>query len=96
MRGRTLANAFVIVDEAQNAGPEQLKMLLTRIGAGSQMVVVGDATQVDLPSGARSGLRDAARRLKGVEEVAVIDLDGADVVRRPLVARIIRAYETPS
>ena len=94
MRGRTLANAFVIVDEAQNAGPEQLKMLLTRIGAGSQMVVVGDATQVDLPSGARSGLRDAARRLKGVEEVAVVDLDGADVVRRPLVARIIRAYET--
>ena len=94
MRGRTLANAFVIVDEAQNAGPEQLKMLLTRIGAGSQMVVVGDATQVDLPSGARSGLRDAARRLQGVEEVAVVDLDTADVVRRPLVARIIRAYET--
>jgi len=93
MRGRTLADAFVIADEAQNASPEQMKMLLTRIGVGSTMVVVGDATQIDLPSGARSGLRDAARRLRGVEEVAVIDLDERDVIRRPLVARIVRAYD---
>jgi phosphate starvation-inducible PhoH-like protein len=92
MRGRTLSNAFVILDEAQNATAEQLKMFLTRMGSASRMVVTGDATQVDLPSGARSGLRDAARRLSGVEDVAVVELSEGDVVRHPLVARIIRAY----
>ena len=92
MRGRTLTNAFVILDEAQNATAEQLKMFLTRMGSSSRMVVTGDATQVDLPSGARSGLRDAARRLAGIEDVAVIELGEGDVVRHPLVARIIRAY----
>ena len=92
MRGRTLSNAFVILDEAQNATAEQLKMFLTRMGSSSRMVVTGDATQVDLPSGARSGLRDAARRLAGVEDVATIELGEGDVVRHPLVARIIRAY----
>jgi len=92
MRGRTLSNAFVILDEAQNATAEQLKMFLTRMGSASRMVVAGDATQVDLPSGARSGLRDAARRLSGVEDVATVELGEGDVVRHPLVARIIRAY----
>ena len=92
MRGRTLSDAFVILDEAQNATAEQLKMFLTRMGSSSRMVVTGDATQVDLPSGARSGLRDAARRLAGIEDVAVIELGEGDVVRHPLVARIIRAY----
>jgi phosphate starvation-inducible protein PhoH and related proteins len=93
MRGRTLSNAFVILDEAQNATAEQLKMFLTRLGGASRMVVTGDVTQVDLPAGARSGLRDAARRLGGVEDVATVELSEADVVRHPLVARIIRAYE---
>lgn len=92
MRGRTLNDAFVILDEAQNATADQLKMFLTRLGEGSKMVVNGDATQVDLPSGARSGLRDAARRLEGVDDVGVVELTETDVVRHPLVAKIIRAY----
>lgn len=92
MRGRTLSDAFVILDEAQNATPEQLKMFLTRLGASSKMVVTGDATQVDLPRGASSGLRDAGRRLAGLDDVGVVELDETDVVRHPLVARIIRAY----
>ena len=93
MRGRTLSDAFVILDEAQNATSDQIKMFLTRLGAGSTMVVTGDATQVDLPSGYRSGLRDAANRLSGVEDVGVVELDESDIVRHPLVSRIIRAYQ---
>jgi phosphate starvation-inducible PhoH-like protein len=95
MRGRTLNDAFVILDEAQNASPDQLKMFLTRLGAGSKMVVNGDVTQIDLPSGARSGLRDAAARLGGLEDIAAIELNEGDVVRHPLVASIIRAYRDP-
>ncbi len=91
MRGRTLSEAFVILDEAQNATPAQLKMFFTRLGSGSKMVVVGDVTQVDL-AGAQSGLVDAAARLAHVEDVAVVELDETDVVRHPLVSRIVRAY----
>jgi phosphate starvation-inducible PhoH-like protein len=91
MRGRTLSDAFIILDEAQNATAGQLKMFLTRLGSGSKMVVVGDVTQIDLV-GAPSGLVDAARRLASVEDVAVVELDETDVVRNPLVARIVRAY----
>jgi phosphate starvation-inducible PhoH-like protein len=94
MRGRTLSDAFVILDEAQNATSEQIKMFLTRLGAGSTMVVTGDATQVDLPHGDRSGLRDAANRLAGVEGVGIVELDEGDVVRHPLVTKIIRAYQS--
>jgi phosphate starvation-inducible PhoH-like protein len=94
MRGRTLSDAFVILDEAQNATDDQLKMFLTRLGSGSKMVVTGDVTQIDLPSGQRSGLRAAASRLAGIEEVRVVELDDTDVVRHPLVARIVRAYAT--
>jgi len=92
MRGRTLSDAFVILDEAQNATSDQLKMFLTRLGGGSKMVVTGDATQIDLPAGARSGLVDASRRLSSIEDVGMVELDDTDVVRHPLVARIIRAY----
>jgi phosphate starvation-inducible protein PhoH and related proteins len=95
MRGRTLNDAFVILDEAQNATADQLKMFLTRLGAGSKMIVNGDVTQIDLPSGARSGLRDAARRLGAIDDVTVVELDETDVVRHPLVARIIKAYVDP-
>jgi phosphate starvation-inducible PhoH-like protein len=92
MRGRTLSDAFVILDEAQNATKDQIKMFLTRLGSASKMVVVGDETQIDLPSGERSGLRDAANRLGGLDDVAIIEFDEGDVVRHPLVAKIIRAY----
>ena len=92
MRGRTLSEAFAILDEAQNATGDQLKMFLTRLGAASKMVVIGDETQVDLPIGGRSGLRDAATRLRGIDAVGIVELDERDVVRHPLVARIIRAY----
>jgi phosphate starvation-inducible PhoH-like protein len=92
MRGRTLSDAFVILDEAQNATADQLKMFLTRLGSASKMVVTGDVTQIDLPQGARSGLRDAARRLAHIDDVAVVELDESDVVRHRLVAEIIRAY----
>ena len=93
MRGRTLSDAFVILDEAQNATSDQLKMFLTRLGAGSKMVVNGDVTQIDLPSGSRSGLRDAARRLGAVDDIGAVELTDTDVVRHPLVAQIIRAYD---
>ena len=96
MRGRTLSEAFVILDEAQNATSEQIKMFLTRLGAGSTMVVTGDATQVDLPSGDRSGLRDAANRLSSVDGVGIVELNELDVVRHPLVTQIIRAYSRPA
>ncbi len=91
MRGRTLSDAFVILDEAQNATRGQLKMFLTRLGSGSKMVVVGDVTQIDL-IGATSGLVDAAQRLARVEDVAVVEFAEGDVVRHPLVTRIVRAY----
>lgn len=92
MRGRTLSNAFVIVDEAQNTTAVQMKMLLTRLGEGSCMVINGDLTQVDLPRGVRSGLRDALDTLKGVEGIGVQAFDNRDVVRHGLVARIVEAY----
>jgi phosphate starvation-inducible PhoH-like protein len=92
MRGRTLANAFVILDEAQNTSPTQMKMFLTRLGEGSRMAITGDTSQVDLPSGTKSGLIDALEVLGGVEGVAKIRFTAADVVRHPLVTRIVRAY----
>ncbi len=93
MRGRTLSDAFVILDEAQNATREQMKMFLTRLGDGSKMVVTGDLTQTDLPDGKTSGLKHAVRILEGVEDIAVCRLTEKDVVRHPLVSRIVRAYE---
>lgn len=93
MRGRTLSNAFVILDEAQNATVMQMKMFLTRMGLGSRMVVTGDPTQNDLERGRMSGLMDAVRRLRGFEGVGVVDFTGKDIVRHPLVAQIVRAYE---
>jgi len=92
MRGRTLANAFVILDEAQNTTPVQMKMFLTRLGNHARMVVTGDLSQVDLPRGVRSGLEDAMEVLQGVEGVSFTQFTDADVVRHPLVARIVRAY----
>jgi len=93
MRGRTLANAFIILDEAQNTTPAQMKMFLTRLGENSRMVVTGDPTQVDLPSGAVSGLADAVGTLGGIPSVARVDFDRTDVVRHPLVTQIVEAYE---
>lgn len=93
MRGRTLTNAFVIVDEAQNTTPAQLKMVLTRLGFGSKMIVTGDVTQTDLPNHQKSGLQVAQTILKDVEGVAFCYLNQADVVRHPLVQRIVEAYE---
>ncbi|MBS4176294.1 PhoH family protein [Lederbergia citrea] len=93
MRGRTLDDAFVILDEAQNTTQAQMKMFLTRLGFGSKMVITGDSTQVDLPKGARSGLMAAEIILNGVSGVSFIHLNQSDVVRHPLVARIIEAYE---
>jgi phosphate starvation-inducible PhoH-like protein len=92
MRGRTLSNAFVILDEAQNTSAMQMKMFLTRIGEGSKMVITGDATQIDLHPEETSGLIDAQRRLKDVDSIKFIEFDETDVVRHPLVAKIIRAY----
>jgi phosphate starvation-inducible PhoH-like protein len=93
MRGRTLSDAFVILDEAQNATHEQLKMFLTRIGANSKMVVNGDDTQIDLPRGMRSGIHDVERLFAEVDDVRVVRLDETDVVRHPLVGRIVAAYD---
>ncbi|MDQ0158661.1 PhoH family protein [Alkalibacillus salilacus] len=93
MRGRTLDDAFVILDEAQNTTPEQIKMFLTRLGFGSKMVVTGDITQIDLPKGVQSGLRVTEGKLSGVKGISFNYLKGADVVRHPLVQRIIDAYE---
>lgn len=93
MRGRTLGDAFVILDEAQNATPMQMKMFLTRLGGHSRMVVTGDLSQVDLPSGARSGLSEALDILTGVEGIGVVRFSERDVVRHPLVARIVSAYD---
>ncbi|MDX5349953.1 MAG: PhoH family protein [Paracoccaceae bacterium] len=93
MRGRTLSNAFIVLDEAQNATTMQMKMFLTRLGEGSRMVITGDRTQVDLPRGTASGLADAERILKGVKGVSFNYFTSKDVVRHPLVGRIIEAYE---
>lgn len=93
MRGRTLSDSFIILDEAQNATREQMKMFLTRMGDGSKVVVTGDKSQVDLPDGKRSGLIHAAALLDGVEGISVINLTDKDVVRNPIVMRIVRAYE---
>ena len=93
MRGRTLANAFVVLDEAQNATTMQMKMFLTRLGEGSRMVITGDRTQVDLPRGTNSGLMDAERILDGVKGISFNYFTAKDVVRHPLVARIIEAYD---
>ena len=93
MRGRTLNNAFVILDEAQNTTPEQMKMFLTRIGFGAKAVVTGDVSQIDLPKGQLSGLIDAERVLKRVKGIAITRFTTADVVRHPLVARIVDAYD---
>jgi phosphate starvation-inducible PhoH-like protein len=93
MRGRTLSNAFVVLDEAQNSTTMQMKMFLTRLGEGSRMVITGDRTQVDLPRGTASGLQDAERILKGVKGVTFNYFTSKDVVRHPLVARVIEAYE---
>src|SRR5690606_35068118 len=93
MRGRTLNHAFVILDEAQNTTPEPMKMFLTRIGFGTRAVVTGDVSQIDLPRGARSGLIEADRILRRVKGVAFTRFDASDVVRHPLVARIVEAYE---
>ena len=93
MRGRTLANAFVILDEAQNTTSMQMKMFLTRIGEGSKMIVTGDPTQIDLPPGMKSGLEEAVALLDGVSGIEAVRFTGADVVRRDLVAKIVAAYE---
>ena len=93
MRGRTLNNAFVILDEAQNTTPEQMKMFLTRIGFGAKAVITGDVSQIDLPKGTASGLIDAERVLRRVRGIAISHFGSQDVVRHPLVARIIDAYD---
>ncbi|MGB4864953.1 MAG: PhoH family protein [Hyphomicrobium sp.] len=93
MRGRTLANAFVILDEAQNTSSMQMKMFLTRLGEGSKMVITGDPTQIDLPPGMKSGLEEAVHLLDGVEGISAVRFNVADVVRRDLVAKIVSAYD---
>lgn len=94
MRGRTLNDAFIILDEAQNTTPEQMKMFLTRLGFGSKMIITGDVTQVDLPNGANSGLRMIRNILEGVEDIEFMDLTAEDVVRHKLIGDIVKAYET--
>ncbi len=93
MRGRTLDNSFIVLDEAQNTTPEQMKMFLTRLGYGSKAVITGDITQIDLPKGKNSGLIEATNILGSVEGVSINKLTNKDVVRHPLVQRIINAYE---
>jgi len=93
MRGRTLDNAYIVLDEAQNTTPEQMKMFLTRIGYGSKAVITGDLTQIDLAEGKRSGLLEATKILSGIEGIGMITLTNKDVVRHPLVQKIILAYE---
>ncbi len=93
MRGRTLSNAVVILDEAQNTTPSQMKMFLTRLGENSRMVVTGDPTQTDLPPGMPSGLSDAVAKLEGVPGIGIVRFDQGDIVRHPLVTEIIHAYE---
>ena len=94
MRGRTLSNAYVILDEAQNTTKEQIKMFLTRLGENSKMVITGDLTQIDLPKGLTSGLKHAIKILKDIDDIGIIKLNERDVVRHPLVQKIVKAYET--
>ena len=93
MRGRTLDDSFIILDEAQNTTQEQMKMFLTRLGFNSKAVVTGDITQIDLPGDKRSGLKQAVKILKGIDDIAISNLSGKDVVRHRLVQEIIKAYE---
>ena len=93
MRGRTLDNSFIILDEAQNTTKEQMKMFLTRIGFNSKAVITGDITQIDLPNGKVSGLKDAIRVIKNIEDISIFNLSEKDVVRHPLIQKIIKAYE---
>jgi phosphate starvation-inducible PhoH-like protein len=95
MRGRTLSNAFVILDEAQNTTSMQMKMFLTRIGEGSKMVVTGDPSQIDLPFGTKSGLVEAVDLLADVDDISIVRFAAEDIVRRDLVAKIVDAYEKP-
>jgi phosphate starvation-inducible PhoH-like protein len=93
MRGRTLSDAVVILDEAQNTTPAQIRMFLTRMGWNTKMIITGDMTQVDLPKEHLSGLREAIRILKGVEGISLVELNKKDIVRHKLVTRIVNAYE---
>lgn len=93
MRGRTLDDSFIILDEAQNTTPEQMKMFLTRIGFGSKAVITGDVTQIDLPGGVRSGLKEAMKVLEHIDDIKIMKFTDLDVVRHPLVRKIIKAYE---
>ena len=93
MRGRTLNDSFIILDEAQNTTSEQMKMFLTRMGMGSKMVITGDVTQIDLPTGTKSGLVEALEVLKNVDDIGIVRLSHRDVVRHELVQAIVRAYE---
>jgi len=94
MRGRTLSDAVVILDEAQNTTVQQLKMFLTRLGFGSKMIVTGDMTQIDLAANQKSGLRDALDRFREIKGISIIRFNEKDIVRHPLVGRIVKAYET--
>ena len=96
MRGRTLKDSFIVLDEGQNASPSQMKMFLTRLGIGSRMVVTGDITQIDLPKGFRSGLVEASEVLSNMEEIDFIKFNDVDIVRHSLVRKIARAYEINS
>ena len=93
MRGRTLSEAFIILDEAQNTTPEQIKMFLTRIGYGSTVVVTGDITQIDLPGHTESGLKLVMKILKGIDSISFTQFKNTDVVRHPIVQKIVSAYE---
>jgi len=93
MRGRTLSDAVVILDEAQNTTPQQIRMFLTRMGWNTKMIITGDMTQIDLPRSQKSGLVEALHILKGVEGIGVVELDRKDIVRHKLVTRIVNAYE---
>ena len=93
MRGRTLSDSVIILDEAQNTTEVQMKMFLTRLGSNSRMIVTGDLSQIDLPKGVPSGLQDAINTLQGVRDIGFINFSERDVVRHPLVSRIVRAYE---
>jgi phosphate starvation-inducible PhoH-like protein len=93
MRGRTLDNSFIVLDEAQNTTREQMKMFLTRIGFGSKAVITGDVTQIDLPQGKKSGLVEAVELLRNIDDISISYLTAKDVIRHPLVAKIIAAYE---
>ena len=93
MRGRTLKNSYIIIDEAQNTSTIQMKMVLTRLGEGSRMVVTGDLTQVDLPKGQKSGLTEAVKILNGIKGIEILKLNVVDIVRHSVVSKIIKAYE---